>query len=113
MDLSRHGTSDNRKHWRMIVMGAVLLVVFVVYAPSVRLMLLDDDAVIIPAIAGRNLLSIFVNNGIVDVAYRPLSYALWLLVRDLFGWFIPGLLHMWNVWLHILNMALVSALATR
>jgi hypothetical protein len=42
-----------------------------------------------------------------------MANALWLLTRDLFGWFTPPLIHMWNVWLHALNTALVAMLALR
>ncbi len=42
-----------------------------------------------------------------------MSYLPWLLARDLFGWFTPAILHFWNVAAHVLNTALVAALAWR
>jgi hypothetical protein len=95
---------------RLLVLGAVTLSIFALYAPSLRLMLLHDDAVILPGIVDRTVINIFENRPN-DVLYRPMSYVPWLLARDAFGWFLPAALHLWNVAAHVLNTALVMALS--
>jgi hypothetical protein len=91
----------------------VLLGVFAVYAPAVRLPLLHDDALIVLWLDSRNPFTVFINNPVQDGNYRPLGGLLWILVRDFFGWYLPPLIHIWNVWLHVLNTALAAALAQR
>jgi hypothetical protein len=103
---SKHG------RLRLFVLGAILLGVFAVYAPALRLMPFYDDIGVLPILRDRSLLNIFIPQPL-DENYRPLSYALWLIVRDLLGFFLPVFLHAWNVWLHVLNMALLAALASR
>jgi hypothetical protein len=92
---------------------AVLLGVFALYAPSLRLTTLFDDAYIINVIGGRGLLSVFDLKPYGALVYRPMSYVPWLLVRDIFGWFRPDILHFLNISAHIINMALLAGLATR
>ncbi len=71
-----------------------------------------DDAPLIQSLRERNLLNIFENRpGGVEGLYRPLGFLPWLLTRDLLGWFNPAALHMWNVWAHLLNTALVARIA--
>jgi len=86
---------------------------FALYAPSVRLMPLHDDAHIIARIHAVSLLDIFKPESSGGVEYRPAGTMFWILTRDLFGWFVPGLLHFWNVLFHVLNVALVAALVKR
>lgn len=101
-------------HHRQIGLGLVLLMVFAVYASSARLMLLHDDAINAIWMRGYSLLSIFgADYAAGGAAARPLSNALWILTRDLFGWYHPPIIHMWNVWLHVLNVALAGSLAAR
>lgn len=92
----------------------LLLIVFAVYAPAVRLMLVHDDAVNIQFMNRLTLLTVFTADwSIGGAASRPLANALWILTRALFGWYVPAVIHMWNVWLHVLNTALVLSLAGR
>ncbi len=44
---------------RLLLLGAILFAVFAVYAPALRLMPLHDDAVLMPAINNRSLITIF------------------------------------------------------
>lgn len=98
----------------MLVLCLVVLAVFALYTPSVRLILLHDDAINIAWMQGYSPFSIFFANWSAGGASaRPMANAPWLLTRDLFGWFIPAVVHMWNVWLHTLNTALVAMLALR
>ena len=113
MNLTPQHAQSVRRLRRLLILVAVLLGVFAIYAPALRLMPFYDDIGILPMLGGRNLFSIFTNMSAVDENYRPLSYVLWLLIRDLFHSFIPAFLHAWNVWLHTLNIALLAALAWR
>jgi hypothetical protein len=98
----------------MLVLCLVVLAVFALYAPSVQLMLLHDDAINIAWMQGYSPISIFAADWTAGGASaRPMANALWLLTRDLFGWFIPPVIHTWNVWLHALNTVLVAMLALR
>jgi hypothetical protein len=101
-------------HRRQLALGTILLIVFAVYAPSVRLMLIHDDAINAIWMNRFSLLSIFTADYAASGASaRPMSNVLWILTRDLFGWYHPPLIHMWNVWLHVLNAALAGSLAAR
>jgi hypothetical protein len=94
-------------------LSVILLGIFALYAPSLRLTTLFDDAYIITVIGNRNLLSVFDLTPYGAMVYRPMSYVPWLLVRDWFGWFRPDMLHYLNVGTHILNTALLASLALR
>ena len=91
----------------------VVLAVFALYAGVLRLMPFHDDAVLMPAINNRTLLSIFENRPFGDGHHRPVSYVPWLLTRDLFGWFVPAVLHFWNLLAHTLDTAMIGSLAGR
>lgn len=92
----------------------LLLAVFALYAPALGIALLHDDAAnvfwLLP-LSWANLFAFDANAG--GAAARPVANALWLFTRDLFGWFSPPIIHAWNLWLHVLNTALVYALARR
>lgn len=91
-----------------------LLIVFALYAPASRLMLVHDDAVNIFWMSGFDVATIFAADfGSGGSSSRPLANALWIATREAFGWHIPAITHMWNVWAHALNTALVAALAAR
>ncbi len=91
-----------------------MLGAFGLYAGAIRLPLLYDDAPTIWRLVERTMLSNFtLPHTLAAVEYRPGATTLWLITRDLFGWFHGPLLHMWNVWAHALNTALVIALAAR
>jgi hypothetical protein len=88
-----------------------MLIVFSLYAPSLGHMLFYDDPLsIVENMLSKSLLGIFVPG---TWEYRPVALFLWNLVRDLFGWYTPALIHLWNVATHVLNTALVMALAAR
>ena len=97
------------KYWPF----AIIFIVFIVYIPALRLMPFHDDAVLMPAISNRTLITIFENRPYGDGHHRPISYVPWLILRDLYGWFTPAAMHMWNIFVHTLNTALVLALAQR
>lgn len=100
---------------KQIVLAVLALVVFVVYAPAVRLMLIHDDAANITWMNGFGLLSIFDlrHTGTTGASARPIVNALWILARELFGWYIPALIHYYNIFFHVLNAVLVATLAMR
>ena len=92
---------------------AVLLGIFALYAPSLRLTTLFDDAYIIQHLQDRTLLNLFSLEPYGTQNYRPVSFVPWVLVRDIFGWFRPEMLHFVNLAVHVLNAALVACLAWR
>jgi hypothetical protein len=95
----------------MGLFSAIAAVAFAAYAPSISFVLFHDDIVIWLHLAQRTALNIFESRATDDL-YRPLTYALWILVRDGFGQ-APAILHFFNVALHILNTLLVGMLALR
>ncbi len=99
---------------RLVAASALVWGAFALYAGSVQLPLLYDDAPTVWRLAERSLLSNFaLPRTLAAGEYRPAATTLWLLTRDLFGWFYAPVLHMWNVWAHTLNVALVVVLAAR
>lgn len=99
---------------RVVVVSALVCGAFALYAGAVQLPLLYDDAPTVWRLAERSLLSNFaLPRTLAAGEYRPAATTLWLLTRDLFGWFYAPVLHLWNVWAHTLNVALVIALAAR
>ena len=102
-----------RRLYYYAVSGAILLIIFTVYAPSLRLTTLFDDAYNILHIGDRSVLSLFDLRPYGTLNYRPMSFVPWVLVRDWFGWFRPEMLHYLNVAVHVLNTALVASLAWR
>lgn len=102
---------------RLFGLCAILLAVFALYAPAIRLMPFNDDAPIVADLAGITPLTIFENRfapySLVFGHYRPVGYLPWVLIGDLFGWYLPSMLHMLNVFAHVAATALVAALAAR
>ena len=95
------------------VLSVILLGVFALYAPSLRLTTLFDDAYIIQHLNDRTIFSLFSLQPYGTQNYRPVSFVPWVLVRDLFGWFRPEMLHFMNLAAHVLNTALLASLAWR
>jgi len=92
----------------------LLLAVFALYAPALGVALLHDDAANAFWLQPQRWANLFAFDAAAGgAAARPLANALWLLTRDLFGWFSPPIIHAWNIWLHVLNTALVWALARK
>ncbi len=98
---------------RRLPLLIVVLLAFGLYAGVVGLMPFHDDAVLMPAIQNRTLLTIWENRPYGDGHHRPMSYVPWLLTRDVFGWYTPSVLHWWNLAAHVLNAALTGALTRR
>jgi hypothetical protein len=98
---------------RRVALSLILLAAFAATAPVLRLTFVHDDGYNIPLIGTQSALSVFgfANYGHRD--YRPLLAALWLLVRDLFGAFVPSIIHWWSLAVHTLVVALTMALALR
>ena len=75
----------------------------------------NDDATQVGELIGVAPISLFENrfapSSLVFGQYRPLGYLPWALIGEWFGWYVPALLHMLNVWVHVLTTALVAALA--
>lgn len=86
-----------KRHAWWLAMALVVLFVFAMYAPALRLMPFHDDAVLMPPVSARNLLTVFENRPFGDGHHRPISYIPWILTRDLFGWFDAPILHFWNL----------------
>lgn len=99
--------------YQLMSIGVIVLAIFALYAPAIRLMLFHDDAANIVWMNAFNMLSIFSMAGQTGASARPVVNLLWVLTREVFGWYIPAIIHAWNVWLHVLNTALVAALALR
>jgi len=102
-----------KRHAWWLAMALVVLFVFAMYAPVLRLMPFHDDAVLMPPVSARNLLTVFENRPFGDGHHRPISYIPWILTRDLFGWFDAPILHFWNLAAHALNTVLVGSLWMR
>lgn len=99
---------------RLVVVSTLVCGAFALYAGAVQLPLLYDDAPTVWRLAERSLLSNFaLPRTLAAGEYRPAATTLWLLTHDLFGWFYAPVLHMWNVWAHTLNVALVIVLTAR
>ena len=97
----------------LFALSMVVLGIFAVYAPSLRLTTFHDDAYNIQVLSTRSILSLFDLRPYGTQNYRPMSFIPWVLVRDWFGWFRPEMLHYLNVAVHVLNTALVASLAWR
>ena len=97
----------------LLILSAILLGVFALYAGSLRLTTFYDDAYDLSHIANRTLISLFDLTPYGTLNYRPVRFVPWVLVRDLFGWFRSDMLHYVNVIVHVLNTALMAALARR
>ena len=97
----------------LALMCAILFGIFCLYVPALRLMLIHDDAANITWMNNFTVLSIFAVDVTKGATPRPVANLLWVLVRELFGWYIPAILHAWTVFYHVINVALVAALAKR
>ena len=97
----------------LLILSAILLGVFALYAGSLRLTTFYDDAYDLSHIANRTLFSLFDLTPYGTLNYRPVRFVPWVLVRDLFGWFRSDMLHYVNLGVHVLNTALMAALARR
>lgn len=109
-------TKPPRKWLMTVSLMAMALFIFAVYAPALRLMLIHDDAANVTWMNAYNLLTIFGlggQTGSTGASARPVPNALWIIVRDLYGWYIPALIHSFNIFFHVLNAVLVAALAAR
>ena len=111
-------TSTQRaRRLHLLGLCAILLAVFALYAPAIRLMPFNDDATQVAELVGVTPLTIFENRfapySLVFGHYRPIGYLPWVLIGDLFGWYLPSMLHMLNVFAHVAATALVAALAAR
>jgi hypothetical protein len=100
-------------HYYVPIMGIILFGMFSLYVPALRLMLIHDDAANITWMNNFTVLSVFVVDVSKGATPRPVANVLWILVRELFGWYIPAILHAWNVLIHMLNVALVASFANR
>ncbi|MCL5995198.1 MAG: hypothetical protein M1546_03980 [Chloroflexi bacterium] len=98
---------------RNLLIAGIAFGVFVLYAPSVRLMLFHDDAPAALWMTGYNPISIFAMRDDIGIADRPMANVLWVLTRELFGWYIPAITHMWNLCAHVLNTVLIAVFAIR
>jgi len=105
-----HSRAFHRHLW---ILSAVTLIVFAAFAASVRLVAYHDDVYNIPIINTQTVLSVFDIRPYGHRDYRPIIAALWLLARDWFGWFVPAVLHWWNLAVHVVTAALVMALGLR
>ena len=104
--------SESKRRYSLLSLVVVWLT-FALFVFSVRLIAFHDDVYNIPIIANRTILSVFDPHPYGHRDYRPIIAALWLLVRDVFGSFVPALLHFWNVAVHVLTTTLVVAWAHR
>lgn len=89
----------------------VILLAFAVYANTIQLVLLHDDALNLQFIQPHSLFSLFLTGTLGGATGRPAANMFWVFTRDWFGWFSPALIHFWNLAFHILNTALVINLA--
>jgi hypothetical protein len=98
---------------QILILCLIALGAFALYAGAVQFVIFHDDLFNVRAIGGRTVLDVFDIRPFGHRDYRPLMSVPWLLVRDWFGWFVPGLLHMWNVYVHVLSTVLVGVIALR
>lgn len=95
-----------------VTLLAVLLAAFALYAPGISLALIHDDvpnAFWLSLQSLGELWSFTIRPG--NPMLRPVAHTPWVLTRELFGWFIPSIIHAWNIWAHNLNTVLVFAVA--
>jgi hypothetical protein len=97
----------------LLLLSTILLGVFALYAGSLRLTTFYDDAYDLSHIANRTIFNLFDLTPYGTLNYRPVRFVPWVLVRDLFGWFRSDMLHYINLSVHVLNVALMAALARR
>ena len=97
----------------LFLLATLLLGIFTLYIGSVRLTTFYDDAYDISHIRERTIFSLFDFTPYGTLNYRPVRFVPWVIVRDLFGWFRADMLHYINVVVHVLNTALMAALAQR
>ncbi len=110
-------STQHTQRLHLLGLCVILLAVFALYAPAIRLMPFNDDATQVAELVGITPLTIFENRfapySLVFGHYRPVGYLPWVLIGDLFGWYLPSMLHMLNVFVHVAATALVAALAAR
>lgn len=104
---------SSQSHRRLWILSAIVLGVFAGFIVVVRLVAFHDDAYNIPIINTQTVLSVFDIRPYGHRDYRPVIAALWLLVRDGFGGFVPALLHAFSLATHVVTTALVMALSLR
>jgi hypothetical protein len=103
-----------RSRWiALLVLSAILLGVFALYSGSLRLTTFYDDAYDLSHLSDRTIFSLFDIRPYGTLNYRPVRFIPWVLVRELFGWFRSDMLHYINLSVHVLNTALMAALARR
>jgi hypothetical protein len=97
----------------LLILSAILLGVFALYAGSLRFPALYDEVYDLSHISDRTVLSLFDMRPYGTLNYRPVRLVPWIIVRDLFGWFRADMLHFVSLSVHVLNTALLAALAQR
>ncbi|MCL4504613.1 MAG: hypothetical protein M1140_01120 [Chloroflexi bacterium] len=106
--------ADSFLRWlRRLLPYLTVIGIFAIYAPALRLMPLHDDAVIILETLDVSIAKLFLSPPPGIDNYRPFAMMPWLAIRDAFGWYIPACLHFFNIWAHVLNVALVYAVTRR
>ncbi|HQV68912.1 MAG TPA: hypothetical protein PLW39_02980 [Thermoflexales bacterium] len=110
----RSGRCERPERYALLL---VVLAVFAVYAPAIRLMPMNDDATQVIQLIGVTPFSIFENRydpySLIFGHYRPVGYLPWIFIQVLFGWYLPSMLHALNVFVHVISTALVGAMALR
>jgi hypothetical protein len=104
---------NHRRFLGLLVLSAILLGVFSLYASSLRFPSLYDESYDLIHIADRTIFSLFDFKPYGTLNYRPVRLIPWIIVRDLFGWFRSDMLHFASLSVHVLNTALLAALAYR
>jgi len=102
---------ERRSFGDRLLAPTLLVLVFAVFAVTLRGASIYDDAVEIQQmaeVAMRDAWSLRLNG-----YYRPLRTVAWLAVRDGFGWFSPAMLHWMNLAAHTAGCALVYRLTRR
>lgn len=98
--------------WLLVAIIAAALIAAALYWPTLHLPLLYDDLLHIRISKGLDFLSVWLPTESFGF-FRPLAFLPFLIIKRIFGYYPPGLLHGLNVLQHVANVILVVWLSWR
>jgi hypothetical protein len=101
----RYRTQTDKLTHHRFFLYATILIIFAVFGSGLRGGAVYDDIVEIHQLSNHALLDSF--QLVIAGYYRPMRSLLWIAVRDVFGWFIPSILHWLSISVHCINCALI------
>lgn len=102
----------NSRLWLVVAMIAGALIAAILYWPTLHLPLLYDDLLHIRITKGLDFLSVWLPTESFGF-FRPLAFLPFLIIKRVFGYYPPVLLHGLNVLQHVANVTLVVSLSWR